>query len=826
MTAILADPIRAKPQRKVSRPTPHITLLGMPDAGKSALLGSLARAAEIHEQGLGGRIEDPGTALRELQKQTYAGQLQATRHETVPYLLHIEPFLGVQTDEASSFYVVIADCDGRKASDLIRDAEKPDAIGGSGQLVTQLRRTDALLLVVDALASDEQVASDLAKMIRFVKVMRTPRRWSPDAGAFPVFLVITKCDRLAKSGDTLSVWTERLEARKEQIAEQFRDLISREGAGFLRQVRTDIVMTAITHPALANRTVQRAEPLGVAELFHDAFTAAIDFQARREVEVRRQRSMFVGLGGLAIVLAMFVIVMMLARGLRSGPLAAEIAAYRYRESAAPSHVEEPVNARIEELASIAADPQFTKAASADREFVTDRLKELRKYQEFKTKLRTITAPIEARGTDELAKIETQIRQYALAPDEWAEAWDKSEPGRMRHRLLAEVTALRKAANEVRTTVIHLTQAMQQQLDFKVRPIDWREWSKKTQPLLATSDSPIRPSALIPVEGEPDSMLSYEIVLAYPEIRLASERWAEASQKLARVRDITAAVGLGVADGDLVVPAGFALEKAPAWWGGFKQRFPRWESWKLTDLPEVARADVQAAARNQYQKFLAPARLAIAEAYTKAPGGVESTGKWLAGLRTASESPAMKSWGELARIYLRLMESDQPDPFAAFAQFVSRDSYPIEIHSVRLTIPDDLAKSHLTPASPWILGLQNVNGEVKNIRIEAAGSSAGSDANRATTYIFALKTPARLNYQPGDTLWAELDLKDASGTDWRLTWWGSKVRSRLYQFDRLNHAPRLHLKAQAHDEGDVADRVRLEILPADGMPRLPDFWPNK
>ena len=76
----------------------------------------------------------------------------------------------------------------------------------------------------------------------------------------------------------------------------------------------------------------------------------------------------------------------------------------------------------------------------------------------------------------------------------------------------------------------------------------------------------------------------------------------------------------------------------------------------------------------------------------------------------------------------------------------------------------------------------------------------------------------LTYRPGDALWASLPLRD----DWMFTW--VRCHSLRYQFERLTRPPRLHKSNATTTSGTLEEEVRLTILPADGVPRVPDLMP--
>src|SRR5436190_3964625 len=76
----------------------RIVLFGMPQAGKSSLLGALAQAAQTQERDLGGRLTDLGHGLDELQHRVYDQPARETLEEIVPHPVAFEPFDGLKAD--------------------------------------------------------------------------------------------------------------------------------------------------------------------------------------------------------------------------------------------------------------------------------------------------------------------------------------------------------------------------------------------------------------------------------------------------------------------------------------------------------------------------------------------------------------------------------------------------------------------------------------------------------------------------------------------------------------------------------------------------------
>src|SRR5436190_7799926 len=90
------------PPPRAAAPLPpgalSVVLLGMPDAGKSSLLGALVQAAQTQERQLQGRLSDLGHGLAELQRRVYDDKARETLEEIVPHPVSYEPFKGGRPD--------------------------------------------------------------------------------------------------------------------------------------------------------------------------------------------------------------------------------------------------------------------------------------------------------------------------------------------------------------------------------------------------------------------------------------------------------------------------------------------------------------------------------------------------------------------------------------------------------------------------------------------------------------------------------------------------------------------------------------------------------
>src|SRR5580704_16496063 len=89
----------------------RVVLFGMPDAGKSSLLGALVQATHWQERVLRGKVVDLTNGLAELWRRVYEERQRETREEIVPYPIVFEPYPG-DSQATPVLHVMLYVCDG------------------------------------------------------------------------------------------------------------------------------------------------------------------------------------------------------------------------------------------------------------------------------------------------------------------------------------------------------------------------------------------------------------------------------------------------------------------------------------------------------------------------------------------------------------------------------------------------------------------------------------------------------------------------------------------------------------------------------------------
>lgn len=811
----------------------RIVLFGPPAAGKTSLLGALAQSAQTQESLLNGRLTDPSLGLDELRKQLYDGPGRVTAEEVSPHPIAYEPFVGDGRSLAAHerLTAVVIDCDGRVANNLLSRREVLGEDSAEGTLAREVLRADALLLVVDASATLPQIDAVFAEFDRFLRLLEQGRGERTEVGGLPVYLVLTKCDLLARTGDSLGSWLERIEERKRDVDELFRDFLSRrvaEGGSWpFGRLDLHVWATAVKRPALAQTPAREREPFGVAELFRLCLAQAAAFRDRR----RQSHSRVFWTAASAVGLVAGMIALMVALVTTSpSELRAKVDEIRFAEGStaadrlrgSPSELRQ----RIAELDEVLADPGFSKLSAGEREFVRSRREELSDYLAYYEKLRLVTPPGDVATYDALRGIIRELQSLSPPNAEW----EQTDAAHFRDKRIGEAEALGRAVGQAKLWYDNSLVSGRELWVFagylptpETPTLDWSRWYDKVSGLL----DPARQTPFSPQEPIPGTHLTYATAFRFDRVAEARAEWETVQGNLRRVVDVGAALGLiaGVKGRPplLVIPRppDFPLDRAAGRLKELQEAYPNYRAdFVLSGLPDAIVPEVRQAARANFEHLLEPGREAVLVQLRKAGDGDEDSlsrwtkvGEWL-----GRDPPELASWRSLALVLARLNDPAATDPVSALASFLQKSSFSIEINQLTLEIPFRLQALKPSAGADLEIFHPATTPQGPAIACAAAGEGERDLDRRVTVYKFRPRDRRRLTYRPGESLSASLQLRD----DQTLTW--TRCHSTAFQFERLLRSPRVRPTNEPAGEGTLAEGVELTIVPADGVPRVPDLLP--
>jgi hypothetical protein len=432
----------------------RLVLFGMPDAGKSSLLGALAQAAETQEHVLGGRLIDRSHGLMELQRRLYEDRPRETLEEVVPYPVVLEPFPRGGQPAGPATEAVLFDCDGRAANELLT---RRDALSGDlarRALAQSVLSADTLLLCVDVSVQALQLKQEFAQFAHFLRVLERSRGQRTEVGGLPAYLVLTKCDLLARPEENTVQWMDHIEDRKRAVHQRFQEFLAqqavREQMPF-GKVDLHVWATAVKRPALADAPAKPKEPYGVAELFRQGLDSAHDFRERRKHATQRLGATLGILGGLVAFMVLLVLFFLATqRETEMSRFEKEIISFRATHSETPAErLKEPRDLTLKELQRFQQNPLFTRMPDELKDYVNSHVQELeayntyvRKFEEYRKQENLAASPRDAQSDEELNKMAEALVKFPV-PADYRTKWESTEAGRRERDWPREIEVMRQ-----------------------------------------------------------------------------------------------------------------------------------------------------------------------------------------------------------------------------------------------------------------------------------------------------------------------------------------------------------------------------------------------
>lgn len=823
------------PTSDFSSETPRVLLFGHGGSGKSSLLGALVMAGETQADALGGEVRDPDERLELLREHVYGELgLEDSRTELVTYTVRVWP----PGDAGEPHTFVLDDCDGDAATALLKHPDPLAEQHVRGPVARAVVEADAIVLLVEAAATDDQLLEAFEQFDTFLTVVSRVKTDARDVGGFPIYLVLTQCDRLAREGDTTTAWEGRVKKRAERARAKFADYLEDDDptdgvrSPFLQfgSIELDVAAVAVRRPSLTDDPDPPEVPFGVAELFRDVFATAAAHNARYHTSERRLkwtvRAALLAVG----FLLLGVVGVLIFQPKDSGPRLAElVTAYQMREPAAAARLAEkqlPLTKKT--LKGFQTDPRFAGLPDDLRDFVDRRVREVEAYQDYKAKLNATPDPASARGLDELARIERLLTTDLALPAEH-DAWGDTEAAHLRDKWLADIAPIRDAEG---------------QFYDRFRGLVWRanglilagsfggNWRADVATLFADADKPMFPlTAVLPgseaVAYPRGQAVTYAVPFEYDRVYQARHDWDAARNRLTHLRDLADALGLTAGPnrpeavlelpepGPTVDSAALAAARLDALQKAFPGALDSGE-WALRNYPQPGRTELANRVQRSFAAGVRHAHKLILVKLGTPPEARDNPDGWRTVAGTLGE-PAFRDWGRLLQFLARLQDPTATDPVAELAPFLKQPSFALDPTGFDLTIPLDLRAQRVVPAGPLVVKIasRTLPEQTKSFRVSGDGSRQG----QATVYKLVPDGGAKLTYRPGDDLTIELPVRVGT-QDAKLVW--SAGGTDTFQFDRFGREPRM-VRAGATPE--PAAGVKLAPAADAGLPKIPVLLPD-
>jgi len=822
----------ANSETPIDASVPQVLLFGHVGAGKSSLLAALMRAGEAQGETLHGEVQEASGRLAAVRDAVYRGtSLAQSDTELTSYTIRLRPWRD-GSSPAEPQTVILHDCSGRAAESLIRHPSSlrdPDTRAPIARAVIE---ADAILLLVDATSDDDQLQDAFEEFDTFLTVVAQGKANAREVGGFPILLVMTKCDELARPGDTRTAWEDRVHRRAERAWKQFdaflKDADPHDGipSPFLPFGSIDLSVhaVAIREPQLNSASAEPQTPYHVAELFRDCFAEARTHRDR--VGESNQRLKWIVRAAATLVGAMFLgaLGVVLFPPERGDPgLAERIRGYSSHE---PPPAERLADANILKnkrmLAAYRDDPAFVALPEELRDFVIDRIQEIDRYQAYRGKLLAALAPADTRTLDDLQRVEQALEAGELTLP--SRAWDGTPAGQLRDKWLADARAIRTAEGKF---LEHYQDLVRRATALMLTPSFGGNWRADVTALLADAGRPTTTMS----EPLPDSpvlnqlrgqAVPVRVPYEFQRVYEARRDWHYTQERLTRLRDLADALALtegpGRPEPALVFPEPGRGVNSAALPGDrlFALRnFPHepddFGDWQLSNFPDPGRSLL---AERLDRSFQVGAR--HVETLLQPRLGADMPDSWR-GVADALIDPAFADWGRLLQLMLRLRNPNAANPVADLAAFLHASTFDLDLRGLDLLIPPDLSLDKVAPSGALVITITPKGGATTTLRFKQSG--AGIREGSATSYRFVPEESGKAVYRPGDDLRAEVSVR-AGAQEFKLEW--EMGGPKTYQFVRLEREPRLVKPAGA----EAATGVKLTPMAGSRLPKLPALFPMK
>jgi hypothetical protein len=820
----------ATPEPQPNPDVPRVLLFGHRGAGKSALIGALLQAGETQGETLRGEVVSSSVDLPRIRDAVYSGKLESTNTELASFIIRLRPWrIGTQP-LMEPLTVILDDCDGRAAESLMAHPEPITQREPNSPIARAVVECDAIALLVDASSTREELAEAFAEFNAFLKVVGQAKLETRCVGGFPVFLVLTQCDRLAQPDDTQRIWEVRVNERTEYAWNAFdaflkdahADAEENATSPFLAfgSLELNVFAVAIRRPPLSGAVSTGDQPYHVAELFRDCFAEAKAHHNRvQRSNTRLKWTVRIALAALAFLFTMLAFIAFFPPE-ASGPDLAELVDdyQRQERPAAERLADEQIDRNKKTLTRFQQDRGFANIGEDRRAFVVSRLKEIDDYQDYRAKLANAIPPAATRTTPELTRVRTALNAELALPPEYS--WGETAAAKLRDKWIADCKAI---ADAQQVLIAKYREHDLSGIALTLKRTFDANWLNDVDSLFALAANPPFPlTDAIPnspaINHTRGSAVTYRVPFEFDEVYRTRRDWEQTRDLIIHLRDLADALGMIDAPNRpppvLLLPepngtnsATLAGERWNALVRTYTRQTDDYSEWETRLFPDPVRGEINA----RLQKSFATGVRHIQSLFK-----VEDTVAGWNSLGASLNDPQFREWAKLLHLLARLQQ--RPDPVTELADFLrelDKKTFELDLRGFELTIPLDLTLDRIEPSDTFIVTVTHADQSSETAKFTL---NKGETRGITTVYQLVPNGNTKLAYRAGDSLTAELPVK--AGTRELKLLWDTGV-SKTFRFDRLSREPRL---TKPTGGTEPATGVTLVPKAKTAIPQFPALFP--
>jgi hypothetical protein len=649
---------------------------------------------------------------------------------------------------------------------------------------------DALIVCLDASAPETEADRTFADVRQFLDTFETDRTYGRAVADLPVFLTLTKCDKLSGPAEVA--------ARAARLRTRFDEFLADGSDGF-----GSLDVSVATTGGLQQNAPVRSD---ATKLVRDITRAAADYRNRSARSGRRVTATVSAAGSAVALLAAAAGAFFAVDPYGpDDPLVARVRAFQAAEGPPAVRLSDARLPRTRtELTGIRGSSGFDRLPTELKDFVAARLAEVDAYSAYRDQFRPPRlGPADVRTLAELDRLDGDLRSVLVPPAEFASTWAETDAVKLRDKWVADAAAVRSAEARIHDWYRGLVRRANGLL--LADPFD-PTWKQDGDALLRdAAKPPAKPTD--PLPGSPGGPLTYTIPLDFTRIDFDRRDWEAVRDRLTTLRATVAAVSTG---GTLDLPESTGDTTVSLALGSDRLKVlstKPFDAWAADRFPDPARTEL----RKRYRRaFDAGVRHVRAMIRSKLPTGREDTlGDWTAVADFARTNQAFRDWSDLLDHLARLAGDDPPTPLVPF---LSRSTFDLTFTDIEVGIPIDLTSQRIAPAETFTLTRGTTEYQLKRV-----GEPTHRDGEVLARYI-PDGWSGKLTLIPGDRLTASLPVS-ADG-DVRLVW--DSNRTRTFAFESLSRPAAI---VPPMGPRSPATGVRTAVTPPNGLPAVPVVLPD-